>query len=108
MSHVQRITLGSSVAVEVDGSTVPDPENGVPAQLAVTVRMPGFVAHALSHVLGDYHRVCDVLDARHAHLLDGQAWAGALHEAAEAARTSETAVCRAFHQAPAAVAAQSR
>jgi hypothetical protein len=52
-----RIRLDTGDAVEVDGSSVwdPDVESAVPA---VVLRLPGDRAHAVAHALADWSRVC--------------------------------------------------
>jgi hypothetical protein len=56
-------TIEQATVVELDGSTVPDPETGQP-RTAIIVRMPAFVAEHLAAVLVAWSQVGqNVVDA---------------------------------------------
>jgi hypothetical protein len=56
-----RLAMDNGEVVEVDGSTLVDDDSGrtVPA---VVMRMPGWRAHALAHVLASWNRAVDLFE----------------------------------------------
>lgn len=87
-----RRKLDGSTTVVVDGVTVADPEPTFPgpALPAVTVRMPGFLAHHLAHVLADWSHLCDLMGAQRSEEWD---LAQALHDAARTTGETSARAC---------------
>lgn len=93
MTHPVLIELAMSTTVTVDGTTVADPEPTFPGPPlpAVTLRMPGFLAHTLAHALADWTRVCELLEV--GERIGWWVQAQALHDAARATGAAEACAC---------------
>lgn len=81
-----RQIVEQATVVEVDGSTMPDPETGQPRPV-ITLRMPAFVAESLAAVLAAWSVIGSV--AEESWSGDELATATALNAAAVVARRTE-------------------